>query len=104
MSDNVNHPTHYKAFGVEVIDITEHLNFCRGNAVKYLCRAGLKNSSTELEDLRKAQWYINREIDRMEKNNPDLSTGAEEPFPAPGGVLETIAPPDCGMQAPFDDF
>ena len=62
MSDNVNHPTHYRAFGVEVIDITEHLNFCRGNAVKYLWRADLKGSA--VEDLRKAAWYIEREIDR----------------------------------------
>jgi hypothetical protein len=50
---------------VEVIDITEHMSFNRGNAVKYLCRAGLKDPLTELEDLEKAAWYIQREIKRL---------------------------------------
>jgi hypothetical protein len=67
MSDVVEHPAHYTGFGIEVIEITEHLNFCRGNAVKYLARAGLKNPETELEDLKKARWYIDREIARLEK-------------------------------------
>lgn len=68
----VNRPEHYCWFpgGVEVIDITEHLSFCRGNAVKYLCRAGHKNGSSELEDLKKAQWYVTREIDRISKGRP----------------------------------
>lgn len=66
MSDNVNHPAHYKlGNGAEVIDITENLNFCRGNAVKYLCRAGQKDPDKEVEDLEKARWYINREIQRV---------------------------------------
>ena len=65
ITDPVNHPKHYKAHpsGVECIQITEHLNFCRGNAMKYLWRAGEKGS--EIEDLEKACWYINREIDRL---------------------------------------
>lgn len=67
MNDAVNHPAHYTAFGAEVIEITEHLNFCRGNAVKYLARAGLKDPATELEDLRKAQWYLAREVARVER-------------------------------------
>jgi hypothetical protein len=67
--DNVNHPSHYTAYkGVEVIDLTEQMNFNRGNAVKYICRAGLKRADTEIEDLKKAAWYINREIERMAKN------------------------------------
>jgi len=69
MSDNINHPSHYAegwSNGSEVIDITEHLNFNRGNAVKYLARAGKKNPDNELEDLYKAQWYINRELKRVE--------------------------------------
>lgn len=65
--DSVNHPAHYTQYPVEVIEITEHLNFCRGNAVKYICRAGHKGD--ELEDLRKALWYIRREIERLEKPN-----------------------------------
>lgn len=65
--DLVNHPPHYTGHpsGVECIQITEHMNFCRGNALKYLWRAGQKGS--ELEDLRKARWYIDREIKRLEK-------------------------------------
>lgn len=65
MTDPIN-PGHYRRFPVEVIDITEHLNFNRGNAVKYLARAGEKPGADELEDLRKAAWYVNREIARIE--------------------------------------
>ena len=67
MSDAIN-PAHYATAykGIQVIQLTEQLNFCRGNAVKYIARAGIKNSATELEDLKKAQWYINREIARLE--------------------------------------
>jgi hypothetical protein len=66
MSDNVNHPKHYTEHpsGVECIQVTEHMNFCIGNAVKYLWRAGLKHDDS-LEDLRKARWYIEREIQRI---------------------------------------
>jgi hypothetical protein len=67
MADMINSPSHYTAFPVEVIEITENLDFCRGNAVKYLCRAGLKSKSTELTDLLKAQWYINRAIDKYKR-------------------------------------
>lgn len=68
--DAVNHPKHYTAHpsGVECITITEHMSFCIGNAVKYLWRADLKNG---LEDLRKAAWYINREIARREATQKD---------------------------------
>lgn len=67
MADMVNHPPHYKlAKGVEVIDLTEQLDFCRGNAVKYLARAGRKgDQAQELEDLRKAQWYVDRAIAKL---------------------------------------
>jgi hypothetical protein len=63
--DNVNHPKHYTQHpsGVECIQITEHMNFCLGNAMKYIWRASLKNGT---EDLYKAIWYINREIQRIE--------------------------------------
>ncbi|MGW0575798.1 DUF3310 domain-containing protein [Streptomyces sp. NPDC002920] len=68
--DSVNHPGHYTWLpnGLEVIDFTEHMNFNRGNAVKYLARAGRKSKATELEDLKKARWYIQREITRLEKS------------------------------------
>ena len=65
--DNIN-PKYYKG-KVEVIDAIEAwgLNFHRGNAIKYIARAGKKNKETEIEDLEKAAWYINREIQRLEK-------------------------------------
>lgn len=67
MSDNVNRPKHYNSHpsGVECIQITRHFNFNIGNAIKYLWRAGLKGAA--LEDLKKALWYINDEIKRLEK-------------------------------------
>jgi len=60
--DHVNHPSHYVDVvpGVECIDVTEHFSFLRGNAIKYLWRAGSKGDT--LEDLRKSVWYIEREI------------------------------------------
>ena len=68
MQDPVNHPKHYTEHpsGIECIQITEHMNFNLGNAVKYVWRAGLKSPSA-IEDLKKAAWYINREIERLEK-------------------------------------
>lgn len=75
--NNVNHPSHYTSdpSGVECITITEHRNFCIGNAIKYLWRAGLKidddktKIEKQIEDLQKATWYINREIERLKKVN-----------------------------------
>ena len=65
MSDSVNNPRHYTSHpsGVECIEITEHMCFNLGNAVKYIWRASLKGK--EIEDLRKARWYIDREIARL---------------------------------------
>lgn len=65
LADAIN-PHHYKQHpsGVECITITEHFNFCLGNAIKYIWRAGLK-SENAIEDLHKARWYIEREIERM---------------------------------------
>jgi len=67
MSDQVSHPRHYLSHpsGIECITVTEHMNFCRGNAIKYIWRAGEKGN--ELEDLQKAAWYIAREIGRLGK-------------------------------------
>lgn len=61
-TDNVNHPIHYISHpsGIECIEITEHMSFCLGNAIKYIWRADLKNDA--VEDLEKAKWYIEREI------------------------------------------
>lgn len=69
MNDIINHPSHYTDGKIEVIDFIEEkqLNFHRGNAIKYIARAGKKNKETEIEDLKKADWYINREIQRLAK-------------------------------------
>lgn len=67
-SDNVSHPPHYAngwSNGAEVIDLTEHLSFCAGNVVKYVCRAGRKDPGKHVEDLKKARWYLDREIERV---------------------------------------
>ena len=68
MTDNINYPAHYTTGKIEVIDfITDKgLNYCRGNIIKYVVRAGIKNAATEVEDLKKAKWYIEREIMRVE--------------------------------------
>lgn len=60
--DLVNHPPHYKNHpsNVECIQITEHMGFCLGNALKYIWRADEKGAA--IEDLQKAKWYIDREI------------------------------------------
>lgn len=75
-SERVSHPPHYswlrEACGVEVIDIARHLDFCTGNALKYLLRAGRKGEAgysraeKEAEDLRKAVFYINDRIRQVE--------------------------------------
>lgn len=67
MSDLVDHPPHYKCGVIEVIDFIEDqkFNYHRGNAVKYVCRAGRKSVETEIQDLEKAIWYLNREIKRL---------------------------------------
>ena len=64
--DAVNHPKHYTGHpsGVECIQITEHMGFNLGNAVKYIWRCDLKRDA--IEDLRKAAWYIEREISKRE--------------------------------------
>ncbi len=65
--EKVNHPKHYNnhASGVECITVVEHMNFNLGNAVKYIWRAGEKGNV--IEDLQKAKWYVEREIQRLSK-------------------------------------
>jgi hypothetical protein len=67
MPNKINHPSHYNTGKIEVIDFIEdqQLNFSRGSAIKYISRAGKKPNEPELEDLKKALWYIQREIDRI---------------------------------------
>ena len=75
--DKVNHPSHYsylkKLVGIEVIDITRHMDFDLGNAIKYILRAGHKteegydDKAKTIEDLKKAVWYINDKIKNIRK-------------------------------------
>ena len=77
--DKVNHPSHYsylkKLVGIEVIDITRHMDFDIGNAIKYILRAGHKteegynDKAKTIEDLKKAVWYINDKIKTLENDN-----------------------------------
>lgn len=67
-------PDYYKSGGLEAFDVIDafDLNFNLGNAFKYIARAGKKND--KIEDLRKAVTYLNREIEKEEKNRPDWMT------------------------------
>lgn len=84
MTDTVNHPKHYNAHpsGVECIEITQHMNFCLGNAVKYIWRADLKGDA--ITDLEKARWYIEQEIARRHQ--------ALKPPYATGGMVKSAGP------------
>ena len=69
MNDIINHPSHYTDGKIEVIEFIEdkNLNYHKGNAIKYICRAGKKDPRKEIEDLQKAIWYINREIKNLKR-------------------------------------
>lgn len=73
MSESVNHPTHYGGAEnpYEAIKVIEawRLGFCLGNAVKYISRAGKKDSAKTIEDLEKARWYLGREIEKQRAQN-----------------------------------
>ena len=66
--DLVNHPPHYRGpAGIECIQVTEHMNFCLGNTVKYVWRVAFGGKDDDLEDLKKARWYLDREITHREE-------------------------------------
>jgi hypothetical protein len=67
MQDQINRPKHYTEHpsGIECIQVTEHMGFNLGNAIKYIWRCDLKKDA--VEDLKKAAWYINREIEKRSK-------------------------------------
>lgn len=81
MSNNkVDHPQHYNAHpsGIECIAVIEHMTFNVGNAMKYEWRAGLKDETGDtdadrIRDLKKALWYLKREIGRLEGTNPSVA-------------------------------
>lgn len=66
-SDMVNHPSHYNKHprGIEVIDFVEHMDFCCGNAIKYIARS--EHKGNEIQDLQKAIWYLNRKIETLKE-------------------------------------
>jgi uncharacterized protein YlzI (FlbEa/FlbD family) len=68
MNDMVNHPPHYTTHpsGIETIQVTRHMTFNLGNAMKYIWRAGVKDEAKHIEDLKKAIFYIDDEIKRLE--------------------------------------
>lgn len=90
MTEKINHPRHYQMGGIEVIDAVEAWGFGegfnRGNAIKYIARAGRKAPETEIEDLKKARWYIDREIQRLGGQKEDEEV-AESTFDA---VIECL--------------
>lgn len=77
MNDNVNHPKHYMQYKYEVIELTQHCNFVMGNALKYILRSPFKGS--EIEDLKKAVWYLNRQA-KEPKYNPPIPAVVEGYF------------------------
>lgn len=72
-NNDVNHPSHYNDGEIEVIDYIEDkkLNFHLGNVVKYISRAGKKCPDKEIEDLKKAKWYLDRYIEMLERRNDE---------------------------------
>ena len=86
MTEQVNHPTHYNEnpSGIECIDVVRHMNFNRGNVVKYVWRAGAKanpgesQEEAEIRDLEKALWYLEDEIARMRSVVSPMETEVEE--------------------------
>jgi hypothetical protein len=97
VEDKVNHPKHYTSHpsGIECIEIVEHMPFNVGNAIKYLWRAGLKSEDT-VEDLKKAEWYVKRQIEMAKKTKKVVKFEALNlagASPIPFAHLEsTIAP------------
>lgn len=75
VNDPVNHPSHYTKGKIEVADFIadQKLNFDRGNAVKYVCRAGSKDPEKEIQDLEKAIWYIKHEIKMLKGEDADAA-------------------------------
>lgn len=105
MNDNVNHPAHYTSskakcpdcgHKIECIDITRHMSFAIGNAVKYLWRFQLKNG---IEDLEKAAWYLNDEISNYHKDTPSNPSFQDEYYfhnETPQELKLSLAPSEWG--------
>jgi hypothetical protein len=104
VSDPVNHPKHYTEHpsGVECIQITEHMGFNLGNAIKYIWRADLKNDA--MEDLKKARWYIDREIQKRSLvHSVEKITSVEERWHdiPPGTPFQRVEDCSCPLCTPL---
>jgi len=97
--ETVNHPSYYAAYSPEVITITERLNFCEGNVVKYLARAGKKPGAPAQVDLDKAHWYMRRIAYDKDGtfNSGALAAGT-------GNILGTIAALTPAASGPWQDI
>ena len=75
--EKINHPSHYQSTNpfYETINVIEawNLNFNLGNVIKYISRAGKKDDNSLIQDLEKAQWYLNREINKLKNNSNGIS-------------------------------
>ncbi len=79
MSDKTN-PSHYKGFsnGAQPVDIAERLNFNRGTALVYIARAGRKQGESAIDDLEKASWFLQREIDRLITDGKEVAAAVQK--------------------------
>jgi len=80
MENNINHPKHYNQLPIECIDVVKHFDFIIGNVIKYCWRAGLKGSDNELQDLKKAKFYLEykiKMIENMEDYKKEYRTGVQ---------------------------
>ena len=82
VGDKVDHPSHYHKGTYEAINVIEawKLEFCLGNAVKYISRAGHKEAAKEIEDLEKALWYLNRRIEYLKERKLEEATRMMETY------------------------
>lgn len=102
MSDNVNHPSHYTSGKIEVIDFIEdqRLPYHLGNVVKYVARAGRKDPTKTVEDLKKAEWYLHRYIESLENEETNPSHKMMSTRPVKGrNFCETCKYIDCADES-----
>lgn len=94
MSEQVKHPQHYggEENHYEAIKVIEawNLNFCLGNVVKYVSRAGKKDPKKYLEDLEKASWYLTREINKLKASIPEMKEKQQEELKDNPGLLDLL--------------
>lgn len=107
-NDPVNHPSHYTSGKIEVIDFIEDqkLPYHLGNVIKYICRAGKKDPTKTLEDLEKAQWYLDRYICWLEEQKMDeadpLDTNNVNMFDGDKAIVFTGKPYDTYLDIKKD--